>query len=53
VYLFSAKLVLKRSFECRIAFKTTHIDEPPALGFSFNFTVGLGFDLKKGLRNGI
>jgi hypothetical protein len=50
---FSAKLVLKRAIECRIVFKSHQIDEPPALGFSFNFTVGLGFDLKTGLENGI
>jgi hypothetical protein len=30
--------------------KSNHVDEPPALGFSFNFTMGLGFDLKKGLE---
>jgi hypothetical protein len=46
---FSANLVLKRAVERRrIVFKSHHIDEPPALGFSFNFTVGLGFGLKKG-----
>ena len=28
--------------------KSHHIDEPLALGFSFNFIVGLGFGLKKG-----
>jgi hypothetical protein len=50
---FSANLVLKRAVERRrIVFKRHHIDEPPALGFSFNFTVGLGFDLKKGWEMG-
>jgi hypothetical protein len=29
-----------------------HIDEPPALVFSFNFTATLGFDLKFVLGNG-
>jgi hypothetical protein len=45
---FAAKLGLKRTIERIIVFKSHHIDEPPALGFSFNFTVGLRFHLKKG-----
>jgi hypothetical protein len=35
--------------ERRIVFKSHHIDEPPrstSSGFSFNFTVALGFHLK-------
>ena len=47
IYTFlSAKLVLKRAIERRIVFKSHHIDDPPALGFSFTFTEGLGFDVK-------
>ena len=33
-------------------FKRHRKDEQPALLFSFNFTVGLGFDLKKGWEMG-
>ena len=36
-----------------VVFKSNHIDDAPVLRFSFNFTVGLGFDLIKGLENGI
>ena len=52
IYLFSAKLVLKKAIERRNVFKSHPIDEPSALGFSFNFTVGHGFDLKKGWEMG-
>ena len=54
IYLFLGEtIVLKRSIERRIVSKSHHVDGPPALAFSFNFAVGLGFDLKKGLGNGI
>jgi hypothetical protein len=48
---FSTKLVLKRAIECRIVFERHHVDEPPVLRFSLNFTVGLEFDLKEGQGN--
>jgi hypothetical protein len=49
---FSAKLVLKRVIQRRIAFKSYHIDESPTLAFFLNFTVGLEFYLRKGWEMG-
>jgi hypothetical protein len=42
IHLFLGKLVSKGAIERRIVFKSHHIDEPPALGFSFNLIKGLG-----------
>jgi hypothetical protein len=41
----SAKLVLKRTIERGIVFKSHHIDDPLALGFSLNFTVRVGLSV--------
>jgi hypothetical protein len=46
IHLFLGKaIVLKRAIERTIVFKNHDhdIDDPPALKFSFNFTVGWGF----------